>query len=62
MDIYSAYKDRLSNDVKDDAMWSKYEPFRFAVEFWGVDQLGEKERAYSATQFYAGESEAVRSR
>jgi hypothetical protein len=59
VDIYSAYKDRLSNEVKDDALWSKYEPFRFAVEFWGVDQLGEKERAYSATQFYAGKSETV---
>lgn len=34
--------------------WSKLEPFRFSVEFWGVDKLSEKERLYSATHFYAG--------
>lgn len=34
--------------------WTKAEPYRFSVEFWGVDKLAEKERAYSATHFYAG--------
>ncbi|GMK58666.1 hypothetical protein CspeluHIS016_0601080 [Cutaneotrichosporon spelunceum] len=36
--------------------WSKVEPFRFAVEFWGVDKLNvdSKERLYSQTYFYAG--------
>ena len=34
--------------------WSKTEPFRFSVEFWGVDQLAEKERLYSTTHFHAG--------
>lgn len=55
-EIYHLYKDPLamSIHVKDDTLWSRYEPFRFAVEFWGVDQLGEKERAYSTTQFHAG--------
>lgn len=39
----------------DGALWSRYEPFRFSVEFWGIDKLGEKERAYSRTVFHAGE-------
>ena len=56
-EIYNLYKDTLLHDLKDDALWSRYEPFRFAVEFWGVDQLGEKERLYSTTQFHAGELE-----
>ncbi|WWD17908.1 hypothetical protein CI109_102353 [Kwoniella shandongensis] len=34
--------------------WTKVEPFRFSVEFWDVDKLGEKERFYSGTHFYAG--------
>jgi hypothetical protein len=34
--------------------WSKTEPFRFSVEFWGVDKLAEKERLYSTTHFHAG--------
>ncbi|WVQ85682.1 hypothetical protein IAT38_007848 [Cryptococcus sp. DSM 104549] len=34
--------------------WTKIEPFRFSVEFWDVDKLGEKERYYSGTHFYAG--------
>lgn len=34
--------------------WTKAEPYRFSVEFWGVDKLAEKERAYSETHFYAG--------
>lgn len=40
---------------EDDALWSRYEPFRFSVEFWGIDLLGEKERAYSHTVFHAGQ-------
>jgi hypothetical protein len=42
-------------DGDGDALWSRYEPFRFSVEFWGIDLLGEKERAYSHTVFHAGE-------
>ena len=38
-------------------MWTKYEPFRFSVEFWGVDKLKEKQREYSNTVFYAGSCE-----
>lgn len=38
----------------DDALWSRHEPFRFSVEFWGIDKLGEKERAYSHTVWHAG--------
>lgn len=34
--------------------WTKLDPYRFSVEFWGVDKLAEKERAYSQTHFYAG--------
>lgn len=34
--------------------WVGYEPFRFSVEFWGVDSLKEKTRLYSQTVFYAG--------
>jgi hypothetical protein len=42
-------------DGDGDALWSRYEPFRFSVEFWGIDLLGEKERAYSHTVFHAGQ-------
>ncbi|WVQ70965.1 hypothetical protein IAR50_000490 [Cryptococcus sp. DSM 104548] len=42
----------LGKDKQD--QWTKTEPFRFSVEFWDVDKLGEKERYYSATHFYAG--------
>lgn len=43
-------------DKAADERWSKVEPFRFAVEFWGVDKLNvdSKERLYSQTYFYAG--------
>lgn len=41
-------------DNKKQERWSKTEPFRFSVEFWGVDKLAEKERLYSQTHFYAG--------
>jgi len=37
-----------------DQKWTKLDPYRFSVEFWGVDKLAEKERAYSSTHFYAG--------
>ncbi|WVO17887.1 hypothetical protein L204_105585 [Cryptococcus depauperatus] len=43
----------LSNNIKEQK-WTNIEPFRFSVEFWDVDKLGEKERYYSATHFYAG--------
>jgi hypothetical protein len=34
--------------------WTTSQPFRFAVEFFDVHLLSEKERAYSQTVFYAG--------
>ena len=34
--------------------WVSYEPFRFSVEFWGVQSLKEGTRLYSQTVFYAG--------
>jgi hypothetical protein len=40
--------------IRKDAKWSRIEPFRFSVEFWGVDKLAEKERLYSSTHFHAG--------
>lgn len=43
-------------DKSNEERWSRVEPFRFAVEFWGVDKLNvdSKERLYSQTYFYAG--------
>lgn len=38
----------------EESKWTKYEPFRFSVEFWGVEGLKEKQREYSRTVFYAG--------
>ncbi|ELU41491.1 hypothetical protein AG1IA_04478 [Rhizoctonia solani AG-1 IA] len=34
--------------------WSTNEPFRFSVEFWGLDTLKEKNRLHSHTVWYAG--------
>ncbi|KAG8716010.1 hypothetical protein FRC11_011266 [Ceratobasidium sp. 423] len=34
--------------------WSTNEPFRFSVEFWGLDTLKEKNRLHSQTVWYAG--------
>ncbi|KAG9127367.1 hypothetical protein FRC07_014531 [Ceratobasidium sp. 392] len=34
--------------------WSANEPFRFSVEFWGLDTLKEKNRLHSQTIWYAG--------
>ncbi|ORY32283.1 hypothetical protein BCR39DRAFT_523756 [Naematelia encephala] len=34
--------------------WTKLEPLRFSVEFFNLESLPEKERAYSQTVFYAG--------
>ncbi|KDQ19905.1 hypothetical protein BOTBODRAFT_27325 [Botryobasidium botryosum FD-172 SS1] len=36
------------------AKWSENEPFRFSVEFWGVELLKEKSRLHSHTIWYAG--------
>lgn len=36
------------------AKWSMNEPFRFSVEFWGLDTLKEKNRLHSETVWYAG--------
>jgi hypothetical protein len=55
-EIHTVNTDQFSTEGKDETgLWSRYEPFRFAVEFWGVDRLGEKERLYSTTRFHAGE-------
>lgn len=48
---------RLARDVPVDSapsLWAVHEPFRFSAEFWNIDALGERERAYSTTQFHAG--------
>lgn len=37
-----------------EAKWSLNEPFRFSVEFWGLDTLKEKNRLHSHTVWYAG--------
>jgi len=42
------------SDNLGESRWSKIPPFRFSVEFWNLDKLLEKERAYSDTHFYAG--------
>jgi hypothetical protein len=34
--------------------WTQYPPYRFAVEFWDVDSLKEKQRLHSRTIWYAG--------
>ncbi|KAG8865482.1 hypothetical protein FRC20_009780 [Serendipita sp. 405] len=34
--------------------WIPYEPFRFSVEFWGIESLNEKTRLHSHTIWYAG--------
>lgn len=54
-EIVAAHQRGMSGKQFDDeALWSRYEPFRFSVEFWGIDKLGDKERAYSHTVFHAG--------
>lgn len=49
---------RLAREIPPDSssssLWAIHEPFRFSAEFWDVDTLGERERAYSTTQFHAG--------
>lgn len=42
------------DDLPSELRWTKVEPFRFSVEFWGAELLGERERSYSTTHFYAG--------
>jgi hypothetical protein len=36
------------------SQWVAHQPFRFSVEFWGVDSLKERMRLHSQTVFYAG--------
>lgn len=40
--------------VDSNVKWVPHEPFRFSVEFWGVDSLKEKSRMHSQTIWYAG--------
>lgn len=48
-EIFEGEEDQLGA-----SQWSRFEPFRFSVEFWGVEKLKEKQREYSSTIFYAG--------
>jgi hypothetical protein len=43
-----------SNNGSNSTKWVPYEPFRFSVEFWGINSLKEKTRLYSHTIWYAG--------
>nr|XP_018267151.1 uncharacterized protein I303_01135 [Kwoniella dejecticola CBS 10117]OBR89309.1 hypothetical protein I303_01135 [Kwoniella dejecticola CBS 10117] len=43
-----------SKIMTDEERWTKIQPYRFAVEFFDIDKLTEKERFYSTTHFYAG--------
>ncbi|PVG01899.1 hypothetical protein CPB86DRAFT_780769 [Serendipita vermifera] len=46
---------KLSSDNPNTSTkWVPYEPFRFSVEFWGINSLKEKTRLYSHTIWYAG--------
>jgi hypothetical protein len=44
----------VASDPTGKSLWSPYPPFRFAVEFWDVDSLKEKQRLHSRTIWYAG--------
>ncbi|KAG6918684.1 hypothetical protein DXG01_012502 [Tephrocybe rancida] len=44
----------IASDTKGKSQWSPYPPYRFAVEFWGLESLKEKSRLYSHTIWYAG--------
>ncbi|KAG0699747.1 hypothetical protein DFH29DRAFT_935664 [Suillus ampliporus] len=44
----------IASDATGKARWSPYPPFRFAVEFWDIDALKEKNRLHSQTIWYAG--------
>jgi hypothetical protein len=43
-----------SKDFNRSASWSTFPPLRFAVEFWDLDVLREKNRLHSQTIWYAG--------
>ena len=45
---------RGTPDSDQDQRYTPHAPFRFAVEFWGLDELKEKVRLHSHTVFYAG--------
>ena len=44
----------IAADPTGKSLWSPYPPFRFAVEFWDVESLKEKQRLHSRTIWYAG--------
>ncbi|KAG6852517.1 hypothetical protein C0991_011264 [Blastosporella zonata] len=44
----------IASDSRGKSQWSLYPPYRFAVEFWGLESLKEKSRLYSRTIWYAG--------
>lgn len=55
--FFGIASNRLSREQLPDspsARWVPCEPFRFSVEFWGVESLKEKMRLYSHTIWYAG--------
>ncbi|CAE6421890.1 unnamed protein product [Rhizoctonia solani] len=44
----------IEDGTTETVKWSTNEPFRFSVEFWGLDTLKEKNRLHSQTVWYAG--------
>lgn len=42
------------SDPSGKTRWSPFPPFRFGVEFWGIEDLPEKSRIHSHTIWYAG--------
>lgn len=44
----------VAADETGELRWSPFPPFRFSVEFWGVEALKEKSRLHSQTVWYAG--------
>lgn len=49
-----ASQDILSPREADGRHWTGFEPMRMGLEFFGVNQLSEKQRMYSPSFFYAG--------
>lgn len=50
----TAFLSPTSSSVDPETKWTAHPPFRFAVEFWDVDALKEKNRLHSHTVWYAG--------
>lgn len=52
--ILSRTRDNHAPETGRMQKWISNEPFRFSVEFWGIESLKEKTRLYSHTIWYAG--------